>query len=120
VRALHASLEELPAVLERCALLVTGDSGPMHVAEAVGTPVVALFGPTTGHFGFRPFLPASRVVERALRCRPCHVHGGDRCPLIHHRCMNDISVLDVYDTTGRLLDEAAPADRSRLRQEVCE
>ena len=120
VRRLRASLEDLPALLERTDVLVGGDSGPMHVAEAVGTPVVALFGPTTAHFGFRPFLPSSRVVERDLGCRPCHVHGGNRCPLLHHRCMKDISVPHVFDTTGLVLDGARAAGRSRVRQEVCE
>lgn len=97
------TIGELPDRLARLAVLVTGDSGPLHVAEAVGTPVVALFGPTTEHFGFRPWRPESRVVERALPCRPCHVHGGNRCPLGHHACMRSIDVADVLDavTTRR-------------------
>ncbi len=60
----------LPALLDRASVLLTNDSGPMHVAAAVGTPVVALFGPTsaalTGPYGRR-----HRVVERGVPCRPC-------------------------------------------------
>jgi heptosyltransferase-2 len=95
--------EALPAHLERLDVLLTGDSGPMHVAEAVGTPVVALFGPTTADFGFTPFLPASRVLERRLWCRPCHVHGGNRCPLGHHRCLRDTTEGEVLTALRRVL-----------------
>lgn len=90
-------LGDLPAHLQRLDVLVSGDSGPMHVAEAVGTPVIALFGPTVPAFGFAPFRSDSRIVERRLMCRPCHVHGGDRCPLGHHRCMRDIAVSDIIE-----------------------
>ena len=60
----------LPALLSRASLLITNDSGPMHIAAALGTPVVALFGPTsaarTGPYG-----PGHRVLTTELPCRPC-------------------------------------------------
>lgn len=112
VRVVQVSIEALPARLAAVDVLVTGDSGPLHVAEAVDTPVVAMFGPTTRHFGFRPFRPGSRVIEKPRWCRPCHVHGGNRCPLGHHRCMLDISVEDVLAETHAVL-EAATTSHSR-------
>ena len=59
----------------------------MHMATGVGTPVVALFGPTVEAFGFFPYSRRARVVELALSCRPCSSQGGPRCPLGHHRCL---------------------------------
>ena len=60
----------LPGLLRRASLLVTNDSGPMHIAAAVGTPVVALFGPTdpvkTGPYG-----KGHVVLSHAVECRPC-------------------------------------------------
>ncbi len=84
------------AVIARAAVLVTNDSLPLHLATAVGTPIVALFGPTVPAFGFGPRGPRDRVVEHpSLVCRPCSSHGPQTCPLGHHRCMRDLSVESV-------------------------
>jgi heptosyltransferase-2 len=84
------------AVLARAAVLVTNDSAPLHLATAVGTPVVAIFGPTVPAFGFGPRGPRDAVVEHpALPCRPCSAHGPRVCPLGHHRCMRELSVETV-------------------------
>lgn len=82
------------AVLERARVLVAHDSGMLHLAAAVGTPVVALFGPTVTAQGFVPDARV-RVVERALPCRPCSPFGSAECPLGHHRCMRGIEVEPV-------------------------
>lgn len=75
-------------LIGRCAVLVTNDSAPMHLASAMGTPTVALFGPTVPEFGFGPLAPRASVVGHdALPCRPCDRHGPARCPLGHHDCM---------------------------------
>jgi heptosyltransferase-2 len=81
------------ALLERAATLVTNDSAPLHLATAVGTPVVAVFGPTVPGFGFGPSRPGDVVVQQTgLACRPCSLHGPRVCPLGHHRCMVEITV----------------------------
>lgn len=86
------------ALLARAALLVTNDSAPLHLATALGVPVVALFGPTAPAFGFGPVWPGDRVVEHPqLGCRPCHHHGPEACPLGHHRCMREIGVEMVVE-----------------------
>lgn len=74
------SLRQSCALLARCRTLVTGDSGPMHLASAVGTPVTALFGPTTKEWGFYPDGPLDVVLERPFACRPCSLHGMAPCP----------------------------------------
>ncbi len=91
----ETSILETAAVLERCAVLVTNDSAPLHLATAVGTRVVALFGPTVRGFGFYPLGPGDVVVEQDLPCRPCSLHGDDRCPRGHPRCMVDVEVDEV-------------------------
>lgn len=83
------------AVLEGARALASGDTGVMHLATAVGTPVVALFGPTVREFGFFPYSGRATVLESDLPCRPCSTHGGRACPLGHHACMRGIEVEEV-------------------------
>jgi lipopolysaccharide heptosyltransferase II len=83
-------LQETAALLKHCQALVSGDTGVMHMATAVGTPVLALFGPTVRQFGFFPYSNRARVLELPLGCRPCSSKGGPRCPLGHHRCLRDL------------------------------
>jgi len=82
------------ALLSHCQALVTNDSGPMHLATAVGTKVVALFGPTTKAWGFYPSGPRDKVLERDLNCRPCSLHGGRGCRN-GEKCMVEINPEDV-------------------------
>ena len=87
------SLPEVLALISMARRVVTNDSAPLHLAESVATPVTAIFGPTVPEFGFGPLRPHSSVVERRdLSCRPCGIHGGDRCPIGTHECMRDLNV----------------------------
>jgi heptosyltransferase-2 len=85
------TLRQSAALIGRATLLVTNDSAPLHVATAMGTPVVAVFGPTLPEFGFSPTRPGDLALGvEGLDCRPCSRHGPPRCPLGHHRCMRDL------------------------------
>jgi len=85
-------------LIGRAAALVTNDSSPQHLASAMGTPTVTVFGPTVPTFGFGPLAPHSQVVGRDdLACRPCDRHGPRQCPLGHWKCMRDVSPSEVYD-----------------------
>jgi heptosyltransferase-2 len=97
------SLQETGAILKRSAALICGDTGVMHMATGVGTPVVALFGPTVRQFGFFPYNAHASVVERELGCRPCSSHGTEECPLEHHLCMREILPDMVFATLSRTL-----------------
>ena len=94
----ETTLPEMAGVLSRLALLVTNDSGPMHVAAALGVPVVAVFGPTdpreTGPVG-----DGHRIVREPVHCSPC---GLRECP-IDHRCMTRIGVERVADEARAVL-----------------
>jgi heptosyltransferase-2 len=80
-------------LIGRAALLVTNDSAPLHLASAMNTPTVAVFGPTVPEFGFGPLAERSVVAGHdSLACRPCDRHGPARCPLGHWRCMREITL----------------------------
>ena len=90
------NLRASAALIQRAAALVTNDSAPLHLATAVGTPVVALFGPTVPGFGFGPRRAGDVTLGLdGLACRPCSRHGPPTCPLGHHRCMRDLAVETV-------------------------
>jgi heptosyltransferase-2 len=77
-------------LVRRARLLVTNDSAPQHLASAVGTPTLTVFGPTVPAFGFGPLAPASATAGVPdLACRPCDPHGPPACPLGHWRCMRE-------------------------------
>lgn len=79
-------------LIARAALLVTNDSSPLHLASAMNTPTLAIFGPTVPEFGFGPLASVAEVAGVAgLDCRPCDRHGPQRCPLGHWKCMRDQS-----------------------------
>ncbi len=86
-------LPEVAAALAACRLVVTNDSGLLHLAEAVGTPVLAFFGPTVREFGYFPRLQDSAVLERILPCRPCSRNGKRPCHRGDLACLDEITPL---------------------------
>ena len=100
-------LRELLWAVRDMALFVTGDSGPMHVAAALGAPIVAIFGSTVPEQGYAPYTTRAVVVQANLDCRPCGRHGHARCPLGHFRCMREIEVADVMAGADAALARAA-------------
>ena len=101
----QTQIAELPGLLSRCDLFVGNDSGAMHVAAAVGLPVVAIFGPTDP-LGTAPVTRKSSIVQQKPYCSPCFLR---RCPT-DHRCMTRVTVAMVQDAAKNLSD--APGVRS--------
>jgi heptosyltransferase-2 len=92
------SLLETAAAMQFCDVIVTNDSGLMHIAAAMKKKVVAIFGSTVREFGFFPVDTENIVIERkGLYCRPCSHIGRSNCPEGHFRCMNEIQIDDVVD-----------------------
>lgn len=102
--AANCTLEQSIALLGRCDVVVTNDSGIMHLAVGRGARVVALFGSTTPQLGFSPLGRGHVIVESTgLACRPCHVHGRRWCPKGHFRCMKDLTVDLVEGAVDRAI-----------------
>ncbi|GAB6062342.1 glycosyltransferase family 9 protein [Deferrisoma palaeochoriense] len=97
----RTTILETAAALAWCEALVTNDSAPMHMATAVGTRVVALFGPTVRGFGFYPLGPADTVVEREIPCRPCSLHGRIVCPSGPRTCLDSIRPEEILAEVER-------------------
>ncbi len=104
VKCFATTLLGLVAVLRRAKLLVAADTGPLHIACAVGTPVVGLYGPTDPARN-GPFSHDDEVVRRAPRCAPCHKR---RCR-VHEKIMEEIPTSEVVAAMARRLARA-PAE----------
>lgn len=107
------SLAELAALVRRCDLFVGGDSGPLHIAAAAGTPTLSLFGPTDPGL-VAPLGAEHRVLQLGLECSPCYrLSPPDGC-LHDHRCLRELepeTVLQaVLEMTGGGRDESERAD----------
>ncbi len=101
------SIEALAAALAEVDLVVSGDSGLAHLGGAVGTPALVLFGPTSS-VRWAP-APPGRALSLGLPCSPCSNHGGEACPLGHHRCLGELSVSHVVNGARELLAGARSA-----------
>jgi len=106
------NIMETAAILERCETMIGNDSGLVHLAEAFGVPVVALYGPTVESFGYYPSLPRSRTIEFELSCRPCSRNGATPCLRGTHECM---SAIDVDTVEAAASDLLAGRDQPRYR-----
>jgi heptosyltransferase-2 len=91
------SVRELMAVIKRCSLFITNDSGPMHIAAAFGVPLVAVFGPTDSQTTY-PLADTAIVVRQPVDCAPCMKRV---CPT-DHRCMTAVVAADVLAAAEQL------------------
>jgi lipopolysaccharide heptosyltransferase II len=110
------SVKQVAALIEQCDLLVCNDSGLMHAAVAVGTPVAAIYGPTD----FRRTAPLGDrhiVIRHQLPCSPCfRLEGDDQvhaCP--HHDCLMTITPEEVLNAIVRIRDEGSGGSRSAIQ-----
>lgn len=88
---------ELMYLINKASLVISNDSAPVHFANVVKTPVIAIFGPTSPFFGFAPIGSNDSIIENTtLKCRPCQIHGSRKCPLNTMECMTSIKTEDVY------------------------
>ena len=96
-------------LIGRAQVIVTNDSAPQHLASAMGTPTLSIFGPTVPEFGFGPLAERHVVAgHTALSCRPCDRHGPQRCPLGHWRCMRELSAEYISSLLPQVLHPPVP------------
>lgn len=106
------SLGASAAVISRSKILVSNDTGLMHMGEQLGVPVVAIMGPAP--FGFPSRTPQTTILEKQLACRPCSKHGQGPCRNPnYHQCMMDIKPIDVVDVLKRRM-QALPQRSQEL------
>ena len=105
----RSAIGDLPALLSCCGLFIGNDSGAMHVAAAVGVPVVAVFGPTDAE-GTRPLTSRLSVVQRKVACSPCFLR---HCP-IDHRCMKFVDLQMVLDAARGWLTRTAAEGKGAI------
>src|SRR5262249_52684959 len=93
--------------LAAAAAAVSNDSGLLHVAAALGTPAIGIFGPTSP-WHWAPLNPLAATIEATVKveCRPCH---KPVCRLVHHRCMREISPDQVFAAVRQALAPLVPA-----------
>ncbi len=99
------TLPQLAALMQRASLVITNDSASLHLAGAVGAPVVALFGPTDSR-KYGPTSPRSRVIHRRLFCAPCE----QALCRFHHECMRFIHADEVVDAAKSLMQPGARSE----------
>jgi len=96
-------------LIGRAQAIVTNDSAPQHLASAMGTPTLTIFGPTVPEFGFGPLAERRAVAgHSALSCRPCDRHGPQRCPLGHWRCMRELTTDYISSLLAEVLNPPVP------------
>ena len=101
----HVTLELLPALLSSVRAFIGHDSGPMHIARALGTPTIALFGSTpSSQFDFT----GHQLVENPQSCSPCHSYGRKSCPKDHFACMRSIETAQVVQAFEQLSQTRLP------------
>jgi heptosyltransferase-2 len=95
---------ESGAAISKLSCLISNDSGLMHMATCVNTPVLAIFGSSVKEFGFFPYRAKGLVLEnKDLDCRPCSHIGKTSCPRDHFKCMNDIRPEMIYNALKEII-----------------
>ncbi len=94
------SIHQSAFLINRSALLITHDTGMMHIASALNKKIVSIWGNTVPGFGMYPYMPKNRdkykiIEKKGLKCRPCSKIGFDQCPKDHFRCMNEIDTISI-------------------------
>lgn len=109
IAAHNLSLDKVAGIMNRCDLVVTNDSGLMHLAVALSVPVVAFFGPTHPSLGFSPLGKQDRVVCDDVACSPCSLHGEKKCRMPAKYCFDEITPERVKSEIEQVLYAGSPS-----------
>ena len=97
------NLNQSASLVKQATMVITHDTGLMHIAAAFRKPIISIWGNTVPQLGMYPYMPGdedkSKILEvKGLRCRPCSKLGYDRCPKVHFRCMEEINEADILSS----------------------
>ncbi len=98
------NLKQLTAELNVCDVIISGDTGPMHLAAALNKPQIAIFGGTHPRLGFAPLNDKAIILSADLECQPCSLHGKKKCPKGTFECMKLITPEMVETKLKELLE----------------
>lgn len=101
----RTTLKGLASILRRAEVVIGGDSGGMHIAEAVYARTLFLYGATSPEYGIGPIQGEFRVLQSQMKCSPCSEHGTNRCPLGYEYCMMDLEPDIVFSELLKLSGE---------------
>jgi ADP-heptose:LPS heptosyltransferase len=112
------TLGQSASILKMADVVLTNDTGMMHIAAALHKPIVSIWGNTVPEFGMYPYLPKERdkfvIVEcKGLKCRPCHKLGYEKCPKKHFKCMMDLDAKQVAKEMVLLKERFAPLETKK-------
>lgn len=97
------NLQQLVFAISKVDVVITNDSGPMHIAAALEKPQIAIFGATHPKLGFAPMNRKAIILSANLKCQPCSLHGGKKCPEKHFDCMSLISTEQILNSLKTLI-----------------
>lgn len=114
------TLAQSALLIRRSSVVITPDTGMMHIAAAYQKPILAVWGNTTPRMGFFPYLtPHIDFQVEGLRCRPCSRFGKQRCPKGHFRCMMLQNWPAIAAQVNKLIHGTEKADNRQLNQNEC-
>ena len=97
------TLQQLVFAINKMDVIITNDSGPMHIAAALAKLQIAIFGATHPKLGFAPMNKKAILLSANLQCQPCSLHGSDNCPKKHFNCMKSISAEQILNSLKTLI-----------------
>jgi heptosyltransferase-2 len=104
IQAVNLPLDKLMVLIERCEAFISNDSGPMHLASALGVPTIGIFGPTSPNLGFSPSWLNDKAFWAGVECSPCSLHGKKECVREKRFCMDEIMPKEVMEEAKRIIN----------------
>ncbi|MDH4223652.1 MAG: HAD-IIIA family hydrolase [candidate division Zixibacteria bacterium] len=104
IPAINLPLNRLKPLIEKCELLISNDSGPMHLASALGVPIIGIFGPTSPGLGYASGGLNDKILWAGVECSPCSLHGSKGCVKDSRLCMDHVKPEEVIEAAKRIIN----------------
>lgn len=99
------TIKQLIAAISMVHIVISNDSGPMHIAASLSKPQIAFYGATHSRLGFRPLNTKAVIIQKNIFCQPCSLHGGEECPKNNYYCMKLITNEEVFNVFKKLFEK---------------